>query len=207
MDHTSGVYRWTRSSHARLSPFLARATRSVAGRSSLIGLPPLSDACFGTGISQQSKVEEGASHQATSVSSYPAGGWVTGGSVMTWTGRPPDQRQIVERHASPPLADVWVCRTQIGRPGLRRGQLPQQPPRRGREHAHRPGRATAGRHESAREQRRRGRWDRGPGGGSGQGRHRPDRRWRGRAASGRDHDGEDQRLPPVSYPAARKLRR
>ena len=54
----------------------------------------------------ESKVEEGASHQATSVSSYPAGGWVTGGSVLTRTGGPPDQRQIVERHASLLLADV-----------------------------------------------------------------------------------------------------
>src|SRR5260370_40758446 len=37
MDHISGAYRSTRESHACLSPFLARVTRSVATRLSRMG--------------------------------------------------------------------------------------------------------------------------------------------------------------------------
>ena len=40
MDHTNGAYRSTRSSHAGLSSFLARVTKSVTDRLSLIGLGP-----------------------------------------------------------------------------------------------------------------------------------------------------------------------
>ena len=48
--------------------------------------------------------------QAMSVSWYPAGGRVTGGSVLTRTGWPPDHRQIVERHgqAVPPRVGTSV---------------------------------------------------------------------------------------------------
>src|SRR5580704_16039670 len=48
-----------------------------------------------------------------SVNWYPAGGWVTGGRVLTRMGLPPVHRQIVDRHAGRPPTEVWVCRTQI----------------------------------------------------------------------------------------------